>query len=127
IDRLTRKFQSVRSKVNLEGLTNAMSVLLRKEYGELEVTDGFRREQKLRRERISEAQLRQLELDDQRVDLFDVDAEARRVVDEIDPEGTREDRAELEAAARSLLANRKEHLDALLADYLVYLERLVDL
>ncbi|MFG0320213.1 MAG: hypothetical protein ACF8XB_23270, partial [Planctomycetota bacterium JB042] len=127
LDALTRRFQSTREKILLAGLTDAMSVLLRKEHADLEVTDGFKREQRLRRERISDAQLRELQLDDDRQDLSDADARAREAVASIDPTGERADRANLEAAARELLEQRKTTLESLKADYRSYLERLVEL
>ncbi|MBI4882240.1 MAG: mechanosensitive ion channel, partial [Planctomycetes bacterium] len=124
---LRNRFQAVRDKVRAAGLTNAMSVLLRREYDDLPDAGKLSREKKARRQRISDAQFQQLELQDQRDLLFDVEASVRAILDEVDAEGRREDRADLEAAAREILADRKKRLEEVKGDYQTYENRLIDL
>ncbi len=124
---LRDRFQAVRDRMHAAGLTQAMSVLLRREYAGLPDAAKLRREAKARRQRISDAQFQQLELQDQRDLLFDVEASMRALLDEIDPAGRRDDRADLEAVAREILADRRRRLEEVKNDYQTYEKRLIEL
>lgn len=128
LEDMRKRFRSVRDRVRLAGLNTAMSKLLRQELAAIpDDVEKMRRNRGVRREKISDAQLKELELADERKELAELNAKSAELVNEIDPGGVREDRLELEAVALEILTGRRDLLDALKADQEVYVRRLVEL
>ncbi len=127
LEDLRDRFRSIREKVQLAGLTDAMGEHLRRAYSTLPDAIVYRRNQRVREERLSDAQLLQLKLDDDREELYDVEAKARAAAAEADPNAEREDHAELVGEARALYSEQQSLLDKLIVDYRNYVDRLIEL
>jgi potassium efflux system protein len=114
------------SKLEAAGLTGSVGLLLRKQRADAPDVGKYRRFIRMRRELISETQVRQIELREARRELADVDALVARAMAGVDAELPAAERAEIESLLRDLLETKRKVLDALIADHEAYFQKLVD-
>ena len=124
---LTAEFTSVRSKVEVAGLTHAMGQLLRQKREQL--PDVRRRQRALaaRKAEISAVQVAVIELEDARDELADLDQLVQAMLVELDESVGEAERREIEAAAQELFQTRRGLVEALLNDCNAYFAKIVDL
>jgi len=125
--RLRDDLQRTREKVQRAGLTKALGLLLRKKRAELPNIRRYGREVQLRQPEIADVQLRLFELDEKRAALADLEICVEEKVQSLDGSLSEEEREQLRGAARELLRTRLDLLQALYRDYDAYFDRLVDL
>jgi potassium efflux system protein len=113
-------------KIEAAGLTDSVGLLLRKQRAEAPDVGKYRRFIRMRKELISAAQIRQIELREERRDLADVDALVSRAMDRVDREVEAPERAAIESLVRDLLETKRKALDDLIADHETYFQKLVD-
>ncbi|MGD8607869.1 MAG: mechanosensitive ion channel [Myxococcales bacterium] len=114
------------ARVEAVGLADSVGALLRQHRAEAPDIGMYRRFIRMRQEQIGDVQLQQIRLREQRLALADIDAlvdEAMSTVDESVPD---DQRREIEALLRQLFETQRKYMDALLADYETYFQKLVD-
>jgi potassium efflux system protein len=114
------------SKLEAAGLTGSVGLLLRKQRADAPDVGKYRRFIRMRRELISETQVRQIELREARRELADVDALVARAMAGVDADLSSAERAEIESLLRDLLETKRKVLDALISDHEAYFQKLVD-
>jgi len=125
--RCSSDFNSISSRVQAGSLTQAMGMMLKQKRDALPDARSYRRKIADCQQEISLAQARIIEFGDDRANLADIEPNVRRLLESLGPEVTPFDRREIEQAARELFLKQREYLDALLADYTTYFNKLVDL
>ncbi len=127
-DEVKSQAQSVEDKVKAAGgVTEAVSVLLRKQQASLPDVRQHRRRIRARRSEISKVHLQSLELQDESKALTDLEQQAAQVLETVEPAVSAVDRQDIEAAVGSLLKAKRDYVDSLLKDLDTYLTRLVEL
>lgn len=121
------QFDKIQSRVAAAGLTNAIGQFLRKLHSSLPKERRLRRTIRELRDEITDVQSRIIELEDQRGVLREVDTIVEIRVAGLDASATESERKLVRRLARELLADQKNYLDQLLADYAAYFAELVDL
>ena len=109
-------FHQIRTRVRAAGFTNAMAVILRREYNQLPDSASYRRARRQHERQLSDAQFQLLELQDRRIDsqVSDIEGTVVEIVDKIGPPP--EMRAEFEEFARATLISRRDLLDSLIRE-----------
>jgi potassium efflux system protein len=126
LDRLDADFTTVKDKEDRAGLTTAIGILLRNQRSHLPDDAQYRKERRRAEAEMSRLQLEQLPLEDQRDDLGDTATEAERIVASIDGIATHNG-VDITDMTLSLLNDRKQYLDDLLADYDLCIRELAEL
>ena len=124
LQRLREDQRAVRRKVAAAGLTNAMGLLLRRQFESLPDLDLLERQSEQRLEQISDVQLQLIVLEEEREAWGDVDARTEEALRGVLPGPGRDELAEV---VRELLQTRRDTLDALVADHTIYFNRLLEL
>jgi len=125
--RLEEEFKSVREKIEIAGLTNAMGILLRNRLDNLPSRREYERKIADRQAELSDVQVRLIELEDRRDELVDIEPTVRDALAGLDPGVSESDRQEAATAIRDLLESRRKYLDSLINDFQAYRDKLVDL
>ncbi|HVJ81623.1 MAG TPA: hypothetical protein VNC50_11175, partial [Planctomycetia bacterium] len=122
---LKQRFQAAQEKIKQSGLNIATGQALRRQQNDLapyrNQSSGVRK----RDAEIAELQGAQLDLEDRRAHLGDLDPRVREITESADVPLVGKD--EFERQVRDLLAQRRDLLQALINDYDDYLGKLVDL
>ena len=118
LERLTRKIESA-------GPIDSVGLLLRSTRSQAPDVGMYRRFIRLRQAEISAVQERQVELREQLDALAHVDEVVAQALQRFESVSA-EDRGRLESVLRDLLETKRKHLTALLSDYEVYFQKLVD-
>ncbi len=113
-------------KIEAAGLTGSVGFLLRKQRADAPDVRKYRRFIRMRRDLIQAAQVRQIDLREQRRELADVDAQVARTMVGIGADVGAAERAAIESLLRDLLETKRKYLDALIADHETYFQNLVD-
>ncbi len=116
----------IATKIEAAGLTDSVGLLLRKQRAEAPDVGKYRRFIRMRQDLIGAAQVRQIELREERRDLADVDALVARAMERVPPGLSSADRAAIESLLRDLLETKRKYIDALIADHETYFQKLVD-
>ncbi|TFG97511.1 MAG: mechanosensitive ion channel, partial [Myxococcales bacterium] len=116
----------IATKIEAAGLTDSVGLLLRKQRADAPDVGKYRRFIRMRRDLIGAAQVRQIELREERRDLADVDALVARAMERLDRGPPSADRSAIESLLRDMLETKREYLDALIADHETYFQKLVD-
>jgi potassium efflux system protein len=116
----------IATKIDAAGLTDSVGLLLRKQRADAPDVGKYRRFIRMRQELISAAQVRQIELREERRELADVDALVDRAMERLDPDRSSGKRSAIEALLRDLLETKRKVLDDLIADHETYFQKLVD-
>lgn len=124
---ITTEFTSVRSKVEVAGLTHAMGQLLRQKRERLLDVRGRQRAIAARQAEIAAVEVDRIELEDKRADLADVERAVQDALANLDPPVRESERLEIDAAARELFQAQRAFLDSLIGDYNSYCPKLWDL
>jgi len=119
-------FQRLSQKVASGGLTDTVGILLRRMRSQAPDVGKYRRFIRIRQQEIAAVQARQEELRDELASMSDTDAVVAATIAEFAAAVPETDRAQLEALLRDLLETKLEHLAALLGDYELYFQKLVD-
>ena len=110
-----QKFRSVTEKEQRAGLTTAIGLLLRSQRNHLPSASSYRRRLQQTEQDIVRLQTEQMQLEDERNDLGDIEAHIESTLGELDSEDASSE--ELRQMAHELLTDRRKYLDDLLADY----------
>ncbi len=121
-----KDFETVKSKVESVGLTEAIGMALRRRRAYLAEKSIVPGEMRLDRSQIRDAQLRLLILEDQRNELDVADDTVKFVESNFVDDGSMS-REQAESTARELFTRRDETLDGLTRNQRSYFETLVDL
>jgi potassium efflux system protein len=122
-----RRSASVKHKVELVGLTQAMGLLLRRELETLPHVRDHQRNVQRRSSELSNLQVKWLNTQDDLDALANIERHLRGYMAQVDPTVPDRERAEIESTLRELLENRREYLESLYSDYSAYLDKLLDL
>ena len=126
LEELDSEFESFRSKEERAGLTTAVGLLLRNSRAHLPSTDRYRGMRDDTEEQIERLQAEQMALEDERANVADVEAEVAAIVDQLESPAAGEN-SDFEGMAYSLLSDRRQYLDELVADYDTCLTNLAEL
>jgi len=127
LGRLEQEFKGLVEKEKVIGKTATYGVLLRKQRAELPDLRDYQTRIKARQAAIAAAQLRLIELQDQRAALADVDAAVRRVLADLNASVLPAQRDRVVGAARELLEARRKTIEDLIRDHETHFGKLVDL
>lgn len=127
LSRLRTEFESVQSDVEAIGLTNTAGAMLRRNRAQLPDQDLLEREIRLREQAIIDARVELLQLGEQRQPLDDLDEATENLVMQLELVEPLPDGFDLEEEARKLLETRREYLDQVISDYNVYFSSLAEL
>ena len=125
LTRVETGFKDVKAKAKTVQLTEALGLLLRQHRRALPDRRAHRSNLRKRTELIGEAQFAQLELQDEREKLADIENLVYGMVDELAPSANEEQREILAGVFRDLLHAKRSNLDALLANYGAYIDILI--
>ena len=114
------------ARVEAVGLADSVGVLLRRHRAEAPDVGMYRRFIRMRQEKIGGVQLQQIRLREQREALADIDALIDEAMASVDQPISPGEREELEALLRQLFETQRRYMDALIEDYEVYFQKLVD-
>ena len=124
---LKANLERLSKKVDAVGLNNSIGLLLRRYRKGLPDVSEHRANLRARQEEITAVQMEQIDLQEKRLGLEDIDSLARaHLLSEPSP-AKPEEQAVIEQVLRDLLQIQRDTVDALLRDYDMYFERLVDL
>lgn len=124
LESLRQKFKEVQDRVERVGLTTAIGLTLRNQKTSLPSASHYRREQREAVEEFERLQSEQLQFDDERRALDDLDGRIDQIVSIMDSSGISQD--ELSKMTRELLVLQREYLEAILSDLESSLTMLVD-
>jgi potassium efflux system protein len=128
LDALLDQFKSVQQKVEVIGFTDSIGLLLRKQKADLPDTGDLEGRLDARRQRITEAQVGFIELEEERTSLPPQDATIAEVMTDLAAGGAAgQDPTALRKRVAELLDTRRRQLSAAVEDYDAYFSRLVDL
>ncbi len=116
----------ITTKIEATGLTDSIGLLLRKQRAAAPDVGKYRRFIRMRRDLIGAAQVRQIELREERRDLADVDALVARAMERLDRDPPSAERSAIESLLRDMLETKRQYLDSLIADHETYFQKLVD-
>ncbi|MBU0717844.1 MAG: mechanosensitive ion channel, partial [Planctomycetes bacterium] len=126
-DKLAKDFKFVQDNAGTEGLSDFIGPVMRQHRTEL---DGLRsHELRLRsvRQQLAQAGLRLSEIEDDRVDLADLDARVREVLDALAASDVSYNLARVEPRVQELVKSRRDLLDGLKQDYETSTNNLIQL
>jgi potassium-dependent mechanosensitive channel len=124
---LEEDYKSIQERIRIAGLTKAMGLLLRKRLDSLPDARDYVQGSLRRQAELVDVQVEQLELEEKRSELANIESVVRAAMSELDTSVGEAERAEIETAIRENLENRRRLLDSLINDYRAYSERLIDL
>ncbi len=127
LNQLRKKAANVSRKIKAAGLTNAISLLLRKERSNLYDIHALRADIKLRQNEIAEVQYQLILRNEELVNLEDLDGQVAAIMASLRSPVTPAQRKDIELEVRYLLQTKQGYLNALVGDYNKYFENLVDL
>ena len=119
-------FQRLSHKIEAIGLTGSVGVLLRKTRSQAPDVGLYRRYIRMRQQEIAAVEARQDALREERSALSDIDALVTLTLERLGDEVPEEERADVASLVRDLLDTRRKHVEALLGDYELYFQKLVD-
>ena len=123
--RVETDFKDVQARAETVQRTETLGLLLRQHRRALPDTRIHRNNLRKRSELIGEAQFEQLEIQDERAKLADIEDLVQGKVDELAPSANEEQAEILAGVFRELLSAKRSNLDALLADYDAYMDILI--
>ncbi len=115
LEGIENKFRKVTEKESRAGLTTAIGLLLRSQRNHLPDASEYHRRQQQVEQDIVRLQTEQMQLEDERNDLSDIETHIATTLGPIDSEDISSE--ELNQMAHELLIDRRKYLDDLLADY----------
>jgi potassium-dependent mechanosensitive channel len=121
---LEKEFERTQAMVKDIGLTDSIGLLLRQQRAKLLNPRGMRSNLLHRNDVVREVRMRLFELDADRLSLVDLDAASARYAADLD---TSNQRKSTSAGLKSLLADRRQLVKGLDADYTKYFQHLVDM
>ncbi|KAA3611868.1 MAG: hypothetical protein DWQ01_07215 [Planctomycetota bacterium] len=111
-DETQRRFNATKKKIVVGGLSEGMGLLLRQEYEWTATPQILRNESEARKSALSQAQLLQISLQEERDEAGDLAASHEGLVATLDPVAT--DAEQLSALARELLTSQRSIHDVLI-------------
>jgi potassium efflux system protein len=127
LDALNTDFDSVQGRVEAAGNTEAIGVLLRNRRASLPDTADLRRNTRLRAQTLASVQLKQLEYEEERNALRDIEAVIDSQLDELAPNATQNQRENMAALLRDVYTKRQSALDAQQDHIQPYIDTLLQL
>lgn len=117
--------EELEQQIDVAGSTHAVALLLRRQRQALPSIRDLSAAIKSSKKQVARVQIRLIELDDERAELFDVRALATEMAARISTSDAQQ--ADYAAVIEQLLRTQRELLDTLSAEYGTYFSRLVDL
>jgi potassium efflux system protein len=127
IDAVNAQFESLRERVRVAGVTEAISLLLRKHRAELPSVRQLQRAIRVRHAKLADVQLEFLAIEEQYHGLTDLEGRLAAFMAALPPAIGAAERAHIETAARELLQTQRALLEELRRDYDRYLGALIEL
>jgi potassium efflux system protein len=124
---LSEEFKNIGDRVKAAGLTEVVGLRLRNRKATLPSIRAHQRALQEIRDRASVMQVEQLEAEDHRSDLVDLEAAVKETLAGVDKNLASSGKKQVEENARDLLKAQLDHLDVLVADYETYFNKLSDL
>lgn len=125
--RLNDEFELLQAKARTAGMAAYLGPLLYKQREQLPDMTSLERDIRAVNRAITHAQLRAVELDEQRAELGDLEEQVRAFLDAMRASQDQVDLTEIEPQVRSVLRSRVEAIESLKKDYEVYWNELVTL
>ncbi len=127
--RIQSEYENVVKRENAVGLNDAVGQLLRTHRANLPTVRPHSVAIKLREDAIGEAQLEQIDIEERRRELSDINWSVDAILDEtgVSDEGSLRQQEDLKRLLSELLTTRKRLLDDLVADYETYITNLIEL
>lgn len=123
--RLRNDYAGVRRRIEVSGLNKATGLVLRRQFEALPDLGMLRRKLRSIQRKLEDVEYALIERQEARSGAGDLDGISRALLAEIDPEGTLENRADLEAATLELVRARRDLLGQLVIDAESFRERLL--
>jgi potassium efflux system protein len=124
---LRTQFKNFQDKIDRGGVTNAISLLLRKTRSELPDVRKLKESRKLLETEQADAQFEQIQLEEQRSALTDLSSEMEAVVETLGPKADKVQKEQVKRAAMAAYQARKTYLTNLIDNYDMYIWTLADL
>jgi len=122
-NRIESEFNRAQKKLEIAGLGQILGQLLQEQRQTLPDLRAYRKEAKIREQLNVASVLRQIDFNEERSQLADIDAEVKRMTENLDQDGIELIRAEL----RELLVRKRELLDKVISADEAYLRSLGEL
>ena len=126
VARLETELTRLAARVQAVGLADSVGALLRRHRAEAPDIGMYRRFIRMRQEQIGDVQLQQIKLREQREALADIDALVHETMASIEEPVPPAVQRELQQLLRQLFETQRKYMDALMADYETYFQKLVD-
>ena len=123
---LEAELNQLAARVDAVGLVDSVGVLLRRHRAEAPDPGMYRRFIRMRQERIGAVQLELIKLRERRQALTDIDVLVDEAMATVKEPISAEQRVELEDLLQQLFEAQRKYLNALMADYEMYFQKLVD-
>jgi potassium efflux system protein len=123
--RLRNDYAAVRRRIEASGLNKATGLLLRQQFEALPDLGMLRRKLRSIQRKLEDVEIALIERQEARSGAGDLDGISRELLERIDPAGTLENRADLEAVTLELVRARRDLLGQLVIDAESYRERLL--
>lgn len=117
LQQLNEEFERVNQRVKASGLDSAVGVMLRKQKSQLPDAGDLHQEIANRRAEISQVQVAQNDLREQRLKLADVEREIRKAVKALPDNYTDYERNKIAKVVSDLIQDQRDLLEALQRDY----------
>jgi potassium-dependent mechanosensitive channel len=127
LNQFHRKFKSITEKIDTAGFTNAIGLLLQKQRTSFPDIRIHQKNIQTRQNEISQIQLRQLEMEDQRASLSNIEENVQHTMSLLGINYNLIKKEYIESTIRELWKTRKNYLDSLINDYNTYFVKLIEL
>lgn len=124
IEGLEQRYRSAQRRVKAAGLTNAIGLLLRKQYQTLPDVSELEAERATNQEALSAAEFQLIELEEERSGSGDPEAQVRELMERLGKGVSLKERGIREKVARELYKSRQKLLDDLIQDTNRYFNKL---
>jgi potassium efflux system protein len=126
---IRNRYRSIQAMVDKAGVTNAISLLLRKDRSNLPDVEEYRTERTTIQEKIANSNFQLIQFEEERSSLTDIDAAVNKILASLTTITTmpEDQRKEIEKAAREELRTKATYLTNLVNYYDAYIEKLVQL
>ncbi len=126
-EKVAKGFKFVQDNAGTEGMSDFIGPVLRQHRTELGSLRSHELGLRSIRRQLAQARLRHAEIEDDRVDLADIDARVREVLDALTESEVPYNPARVEPRLQELLKSRRDLLDGLKKDYETYTNDLIQL
>lgn len=127
LNKLKVRFKNIQTTVDKAGVTDAISLLLRKERTSLPKVNKFHKLRKDIETQMADAHFQLVLLEEERENMTDMDSQIKQILASIPPSQSKSQLESIKKSAIEKLQTKKTYLTNLIDSYDSYIEKLADL